>query len=185
MYVYTYCIYIYSYNKLIYTYIIIHTYIYPCLYSISVGLLTCDSWDRSDSQVAGRPLDRFSKADIKDLMHGKVGVNPWKKSIGGSENVKHAKKSVEIWNRTFGTVKTPVVLVILSVMCFIHLSIFVRWHPVIFLISLTFLIQPPLQTYGQYVPAMASRQQLDRLPAAVGCLRRPVLHPIRPEIRGA
>ena len=93
---YIHIVYIYSYNKLIYTYIIIHPYIYPCLYSISVGLLTCDSWDRSDSQVAGRPLDRFSKADIKDLMHGKVGVNPWKKSIGGSENVKHAKKSVEI-----------------------------------------------------------------------------------------
>ena len=36
MYVYTY---IYNYNKLIYTYIIIHTYIYPCLYSISVGFL--------------------------------------------------------------------------------------------------------------------------------------------------
>ena len=27
-------------------------------------------------------------------------------------------------------------------------------------------------------------QQLDRLPAPVGCLRGPVLHPIRPEIRG-
>ena len=26
--------------------------------------------------MAGRPLDRFSKADIKDLMHGKVGVKP-------------------------------------------------------------------------------------------------------------
>ena len=64
-----------SYIYIQYTHISFHLYV--C--RIFVGLKQLVTLG-DHLQVAGRPLDRFSKAGIKDLMHGKVGVKPWETS---------------------------------------------------------------------------------------------------------